>query len=90
MGRAAHHLGLMNIALAFYRQALDSPPPAPPAAPSAENAEDTDMGPAAPPAASHSANLDLTREIAHNIVLLYQASGAPELAREVVLRYLVV
>lgn len=45
-------------------------------------------GPGATAAAA--AKLDLKRDIAHNMVLLYRASGAQALARQLMVQYLVV
>jgi general transcription factor 3C polypeptide 3 (transcription factor C subunit 4) len=79
MGRAAQQLGIMHLALDFYQKVLDTPPP------------DTatgllGKGKRGRPAAS----LDLTREAAHNMALIYRASGADELAKEVLRKYFTV
>ncbi len=41
-------------------------------------------------AEQQAASLNLSREIAHNLAIIYTASGAPELARELRLKYLTV
>ncbi|KAG2491648.1 hypothetical protein HYH03_010018 [Edaphochlamys debaryana] len=101
LGRAAHQLGLTHIAHHYYEAALAAPPPAPPSA--ADGASAGPYGaPAGPwagsglaswasgPAAAAERTWDLRREAAHNLVALYKSSGATALAREVMMKYLVV
>jgi general transcription factor 3C polypeptide 3 (transcription factor C subunit 4) len=66
LGRAAHQLGLMHVAIPFYEQALALRP------------------------AERGSATDLSREAAHNVVMIYKATGAIALAREVMHEYLTV
>lgn len=75
-GRAAQQLGLMHLAVPWYQQALAAQPPPPARRPQRELL----------PAAA----IDLRREIAHNLSLIYRASGADELARQLMRTHLVV
>lgn len=75
MGRAAHQVGLLHLAVPLYQRALAAPVP--------------------PPLilrnriCVRTPKVDLSREIAHNLVLIYRSTGAGNLAREVIKRYLV-
>ncbi len=80
LGRAAHQLGLLHLAVPFYERALETPPPDPDAGPG--------QGPGRP--WRDGSALCLRREAAHNLALLYRATGAPALARQVVRQHLVV
>ncbi|KAK9844168.1 hypothetical protein WJX81_006772 [Elliptochloris bilobata] len=80
LGRAAHQLGLLHLAVPFYERALDAPPPDP--APGSGSAAD-----AATQAQAQA--LCLKREAAHNLALLYRATGAPALARQVMRQHLI-
>ena len=80
LGRAAHQLGLLHLAVPFYERALDAPPPDPDAGPG--------QGPGRP--WRDGGALCLRREAAHNLALLYRATGAPRLARQVMRQHLVV
>lgn len=78
IGRAAHQLGLLHLATPFYERALAAEPPPANAAP----------GGAA--ASARAADLDLRREAAHNLVLIYKTTGAVALARQVMRQHLVI
>ena len=77
LGRAAHQLGLLHLAVPFYERALEAPPP------------DPDAGSGQSPWRDGGA-LCLRREAAHNLALLFRATGAPALARQVMRQHLVV
>jgi general transcription factor 3C polypeptide 3 (transcription factor C subunit 4) len=77
MGRAAQQLGLMHLALEFYNRVLETEPPPP---------EQGQLGRGRGPGPAR--DLDLRREAAHNMALIYRASGADELAREVLRQHL--
>eukprot|EP00884_Botryococcus_braunii_P012674 jgi/Botrbrau1/21407/Bobra.0216s0026.1 len=79
MGRAAQQLGLMHLALEFYKRVLNSSPP-----PLEQGMVGIGKGQA--PAR----DLDLRREAAHNMALIYRASGADQLAREILRQHLTV
>lgn len=79
IGRAAHQLGLLHLAAPFYEKALAcKPPPDGPEHRGAANSGGTRQ------------KYDLTCEAAHNLALLYKATGAQALARQVMLEYLVI
>ena len=89
LGRAAHHLGLLHIALHFYERALASPPvssisTAGGSAPGGGLWTHGNAAPVAIPA------LDLRREIAFNMCQVYRASGATHLVRELYRTHLAV
>lgn len=83
LGRAFQQLALYHFAIAMYVKALnDFASPPPPSTP-LTNAE--------PPILLHTTSIsDLRQEIAYNLALTYQASGAPHLARELLYQHLVV
>ena len=68
LGRAAHHLGLVHIAVQYYQKCLDST--------SALPGTSAIEGPL-----SHSGTLK--REAAFNLSLIYRGTGADNLARQV-------
>ncbi|PRW60262.1 general transcription factor 3C polypeptide 3 isoform X1 [Chlorella sorokiniana] len=70
LGRAAHHLGLLHIAVPYYERVLESAPP--------------------PSAAAAGASFDLRRDAAYNLSLIYKASGADALARQLLRQHLTV
>jgi len=79
MGRAAHQLGLMHVAIPFYEQALALK------ACIGQGGEVEEE-----PDEEEQARSDLCREAAHNLVMIYKATGAMELAREVLHRHLTI
>jgi general transcription factor 3C polypeptide 3 (transcription factor C subunit 4) len=86
--RAAHQLGLLHIAVPYYERALETAPTQPPVA-SREAVADAGLGGGVVggtrvPAAA----LDLQREAAFNLALIYQSSHALPLAREVMRKHL--
>ncbi len=93
LGRAAHQMGLLHLAVPLYERALAEPGPDPGHTldPNAAAADGQD--PAAPwldgAGAPKASALCLKREAAHNLAQLYRATGAPGLARQLVRRYLV-
>ena len=84
LGRAAQQLGLLHLAVPFYERALEAPPPDPDAGPGQGSSRPWQDGGAQPRA------LCLKREAAHNLALLYTATGAPALARQVMRQHLVI
>jgi general transcription factor 3C polypeptide 3 (transcription factor C subunit 4) len=58
-----HQLSIFNLAVHYYKMALDTPP--------------------------MSEDLDLSRESAFNLALIYQNSGNPALARQMYQKYIV-
>ncbi|EFJ49086.1 hypothetical protein VOLCADRAFT_90359 [Volvox carteri f. nagariensis] len=99
MGRAAHQLGLLHLAHHYYELALAAPPAAAKAGwqstlgggGAAAAAAAAGFGSGAAATATHGSGerWDLRRDVAHNLVQLYLSSGATELAREVMAKYLV-
>ena len=76
LGRAAHHLGLVHIAVQYYQKCLDSK--AVPAV--AREAEEGNM-----PAVQ---DAGLKREAAFNLSLIYRGTGADDLARQVLQQHI--
>jgi general transcription factor 3C polypeptide 3 (transcription factor C subunit 4) len=92
IGRAAHQLGLLHIAQHYYEKALAAAPDQ-----SGFGMGVDGMGPTAAATVGSglqgtpsSQSLNLTREIAHNLALIYRASGAPLLAKQLYRQYLTV
>jgi general transcription factor 3C polypeptide 3 (transcription factor C subunit 4) len=77
MGRAAHQLGLLHLAAPFYEQALACSP-------------QLNIRHDRPAASAIIAQPDVSREAAHNLVLVYKATGAVALARQVMLKHLII
>ncbi|KAJ9534168.1 hypothetical protein QJQ45_002169 [Haematococcus lacustris] len=81
IGRAAHQLGLSHIAHHYYQRSLAAAPQHDEddarCSPSDQSPDRWGLG--GPPASS----LDLSREVAHNLALLYKQSGAIHLAQDV-------
>lgn len=75
LGRAAHQLGVLHLAAHWYYRALDAEVPQPwKSRASGQTAS----------------SIDLSKEIAYNLALLFRSSGAIELAREVMMKYITV
>ncbi|OCT86295.1 hypothetical protein XELAEV_18019987mg [Xenopus laevis] len=70
LGRALHQIGLVHLAIHYYKQALELPPL------QLEGMEED--------------HLDLRRDSAFNLSLIYQNSGNPEIARRLLYQYCVV
>ncbi|GFH29305.1 uncharacterized protein HaLaN_27943, partial [Haematococcus lacustris] len=81
IGRAAHQLGLSHIAHHYYQRSLAAAPQHDEddagCSPSDQSPDRWGLG--GPPPSS----LDLSREVAHNLALLYKQSGAIHLAQDV-------
>ncbi|GFH30601.1 uncharacterized protein HaLaN_29485, partial [Haematococcus lacustris] len=88
IGRAAHQLGLSHIAHHYYQRSLAAAPQHDEddagCSPSDQSPDRWGLG--GPPPSS----LDLSREVAHNLALLYKQSGAIHLAQDVYDRYLTI
>ncbi len=82
LGRAAQQLGLNHLAHHHYEQALSATP--------AHCAAAALFGSSLSPMIEDTGSLDLKHEAAHNLVALYRASGAAQLARDVMQRFLAV
>ena len=81
LGRAMHQLSLLPQAIHYYKAALEAPPYVHPP-PSAAAASDPTR-PALP-------SMDLTKEIAFNLALIYKSSGSLNLAKMYISKYIVI
>jgi len=68
LGRAAHHLGLVHIAVEYYKKCLDG------------NGSQID-------AIEPTYEVGLKQEAAFNLSLIYRGTGADDLARQVLQKY---
>lgn len=76
IGRAAHQLGLLHIAAAYYERSLQASPSA------AQSAAACRGG--------GSERLSLQREAAYNLSLIYRSSGSEDLARQLLRQYVTI
>ena len=74
LGRAAHQIGLLHLAVPLYQRALAAQAPPPLVLRNRIR--------------MRTLTVDLSREIAHNLVLIYRSTGAVNLARQVMKRHL--
>ncbi len=88
LGRAAHQLGLLHIAQHYYERALAAGEALVQERRRQHGGEDEEEDREAATAALEGRTL--FREIAHNLALIYRASGANALAKELYLKYLTV
>ena len=89
IGRAAHQLGLVHLAVPYYESVL-AHTPTPSAAAGVGGAGGEGPDGLAPEVAAATGSMDLRREAAHNLALIYSSSGAHELAREVLREHLTI
>jgi len=73
LGRAFHQIGLVHFAVHYYNKALQFP---------LHNEKNKDMI-----NATYHPYIDLHREVAYNLSLIYRASGNIELAKDILYRY---
>ena len=78
LGRAAHQIGLLHVAEAYYNKVLKL----------SEIQQQQEAGDQSGGGCQAGETYGIQREAAYNLSLIYQGSGAQELARKVVRRYL--
>lgn len=78
LGRAAHHLGLVHVAVQYYHKCLNSKP-------HGASVHATEEGSGVP---MH--NATLRREAAFNLSLILRGAGADELARQVLQQHVTI